>query len=302
MLPGWKKYFDPKTLADLSGLGLRRSQIFDGGPLAGAHHSPRHGHSVEFADHRPYVPGDDVRSVDWKIFARTDRYFLRNREDETTLICYLLVDASGSMDFAAIDPSSGATTKFDYACLAAAALGFITLENQDRCSLRLLGGTGYDLPIAGGAPQLEAMAEAFSRSRPGGDTRIGAAVRQVLPQLDRPGVVVLVSDLLDEPESIDNAVAQLRAAGHDLLVLQVLAPEERGLTLTGTTRFEGAEGEPAIELQVEAFAQAYQQALHAFTDQLVQCCQRHGSHFLGLTVGEPLGKRLAAALHQYYGG
>ncbi len=306
MDPAWKKYFDPPTLAELAGLGLRRSQLFDGGPLAGAHRSSRHGHSVEFAEHRPYVPGDDLRSVDWKIYGRTDRYFLRNREDETTLVCHLLLDATGSMAFAGLDAAVGgaATTaerKFDYAARVAAAIGFITIDVQDQCSLSILGGHGLDLPIGSGQPQLQALAETLSRTEPAGELRIGALIRKTLPQLDRRGVVVVVSDLLDDVDQLEAAVRQVHAAGHDMLLVQVLHPQERTLPVRGMTRFEGMEGEPPIELQAEAYAEAYNQALQEFDQAVQSLCRASGTHFLPMTSDQPLGKTLAAGLHRFYG-
>ncbi|QEG43223.1 DUF58 domain-containing protein [Roseimaritima ulvae] len=306
MDPAWKKYFDPPTLAELAGLGLRRSQLFDGGPLAGAHRSSRHGHSVEFAEHRPYVPGDDLRSVDWKIYGRTDRYFLRNREDETTLVCHLLLDATGSMTFAGLDAalagkSSDGENKFDYAARVAASIGFITIDAQDQCSLSILGGQGWDLPVGSGEPQLQALAESLSRSAPEGELRIGGLIRQTLPQLERRGVVVVVSDLLDDVDELDLAVRQVHAAGHDLLLVQVLHPQERKLPVRGVTRFEGMEGEPPIEVQAEAYADAYQQALQQFDESVQQLCRDSGTHLLSMTSDQPLGKTLAAGLHQFYG-
>lgn len=306
MDPAWKKYFDPPTLAELAGLGLRRSQLFDGGPLAGAHRSSRHGHSVEFAEHRPYVPGDDLRSVDWKIYGRTDRYFLRNREDETTLVCHLLLDATGSMAFAGLDAAVGgrataADHKFDYAARVAASIGFITIDAQDQCSLSILGGRGLDLPIGSGQPQLQALAETLARTEPKGDLRIGGLIREALSHLDRRGVVVVVSDLLDDIDELDTAVRQAHAAGHDLLLVQVLHPHERTLPLRGMTRFEGMEGESPIELQAEAYAEAYQQSLQHFDEAVERLCRDSGTHFLPMTSDQPLGKTLAAGLHRFYG-
>ncbi len=301
MNPAWKKFFDPPTLAELAGLGLRRSQLFDGGALAGAHRSSRHGHSVEFADHRPYVPGDDLRSVDWKIYGRTDRYFLRNREDETTLVCHLLLDASGSMAFAGLGASSASESKFDYAARVAATLGFITIDSQDQCSLSILGGRGLDLPVGSGEPQLQALAEALSRSQPDGEARIGRLVGEALLRLDRRGIVVVVSDLLDDAETLETMIRQVGAAGHDLLLIQVLHPDERSLPLQGTTRFEGLEGEAAVELQADAFAEPYRQAVAQFTQRIEQSCRAHGAHFLEMTSDQPLGPTLAAALHRFYG-
>lgn len=305
MDPAWKRYFDPPTLAELAGVGLRRSQLYDGGTLAGLHRSSRHGHSVEFAEHRPYTPGDDLRSVDWKIYGRTDRYFLRNREDETTLVCHLLLDATASMDFdgvASPDTHPGSSAeKFLYAARVTASIGFVTLETQDQCSLTILGGHGPDVPLGGGQPQLQALAQALAQSQPAGDQPISERVADALPRLQREGIVVLVSDFWDEAERLDSAVRLVRAAGHDVLLVRVLHEEERSFPLGGMTRFEGLEGEPAVELQADAYRELYRQALAESEQQLEQLSRHSGAHYLSMSTAEPLGKTLAAALHRFYG-
>lgn len=297
----WKRYFVPETLEQLAGLGLRRSQPFDGGLLAGTHRSPRHGHSVEFAEHRPYVPGDDLRNVDWKIFGRTDRYFLRHREDETTLVCHLMIDTSGSMAFRGIDASAEAISKFDYACQVAASLAYLTVETQDVCSLTCLGAPQWGLPVGGGQRQLEGLVEMFSRAEAEGPKRIGRDVEVSLAQLRRSGMVVLISDLWDDLETLVQATRQVQAAGHDLLVVQVLHPEERTFPLQGNTRFEGLEGEAGVDLPADAIAAAYRELVEEFTDQVRAACQAVGGRFLPLTVDQPLGEALAAGLYRFYG-
>lgn len=301
MDPNWKKFFDPQTLAELSGSGLRRLRPFDGGALTGVHRSSRHGHSVEFAEHRPYVLGDDLRSVDWKVYARTDRFFLQNREDETALVCHLMLDASGSMAFAGLQPSEDAQSKFDYAARVAASLGFITLTAQDQCSLTFLGGNGIDLPLSNGEPQMQGMVDVLARCQVEGDDHVGQQVQQALARLTRPGIVVLVSDLLDSPQAIETAVRYVRAAGHDLFVIQVLHPEEKELTVHGMTRFQGMEGEPPVDLQPEAFAEAYHEAMQEFCQSIEQVCEQTETPFLALTTDQPIGSTLAARLNQYYG-
>ena len=293
----WERYFDPPTLAELSDVRLRWSQAAEGA-LAGRHRNPRHGHSIEFSEHRPYVPGDDPRSVDWKVFARTDRFFLQNREDETTLVCHLLLDGSGSMTYRG---PRQPTDKFQYAARVAAAIAFVGYNGQDAISLQVLGGVSLPVPIGTGQPQLMAIAEALARTQPGGEAKIAASLIAVAGELQRRGLAVVISDLLDDADAILRAVKRLRYAGHDVIVIQVLDPTERDLdpSYAGTTHFEGLEGEAAVDVQPQLLRGAYRQAVRQFTDQVRDGCLESGARFLPLSTDQTIGPVLASFLAQH---
>ncbi len=292
MIASWKKYFDPLTLNELAGISLRRSVMTESGPVSGTHRSTRHGHSVEFAEHRPYAPGDDVRSVDWKLYGKTDRYFLRHREDETTLICHLLVDASGSMAYRS---PSQPLRKWDYAGKVAAALAFAAVNGQDVFSFHC-GTPAAELAAGGGEPHLGALAETLDRIEPQGPATIGEAMFRAAAEWRRQGLAVVVSDLLDEPAQIFRGVDALQLAGQETILVQVLDPEERRLSGQGMTRYEGLEGEAPLELAPELLREAYQQVVARFLETLQAGCTQRGVGFLALTTDQPVGTQLAPFL------
>lgn len=293
MTESWKRYFDPLTLNELAGISLRRSVMTESGPISGTHRSTRHGHSVEFAEHRPYVPGDDVRSVDWKLYAKTDRYFLRHREDETTLICHLLVDASRSMEFRG---ERQPISKFDYAGKIAAGFAFAAVNGQDVFSFQTADQPENALPPGGGELHLQALAEALVRTRPQGPGKISEAMFAAAAKLRRQGVAVVISDLFDDADRILRGIDVLQMAGHDTLLVQVIDPEEKVLSFAGTTRFEGMEGEAAIDFPSDALRDAYQEAVERFTTRVAEGCAAKGTGFLSLTTDQPVGASLAEFL------
>jgi uncharacterized protein (DUF58 family) len=281
----WRKYFDPRTLARLDGLQLRARRVVEG-YVAGLHRSPIAGQSIEFAQHREYVPGDDLRQVDWKVYGRTDKYYLKQYEAETNLIGHLLLDASESMAYRG---PQAAMSKYAYAQCMIAALAYIVVDRQDAASLQVFDQTiGTSLPAAGNRGQLSSILEAIDRRAPQGPTQIAAALALAAERLRHRGIVIVVSDLLDDPEAIGRGLEQLRHRGHELIVLQVMDPDEVNFPFELTTRFEGLEAIPAVTVDPMGLRRAYLDEVAAHREQIESTCRRLEADFRVVLTDQPL--------------
>ena len=250
------RYLDAVALAKLRNLRLDLRRGAAEGHLAGRHRSLRHGHAQEFAQHRAYVPGDEITRLDWKVYARRDRGFVKEHQEEKSLKTCLLLDASGSMAF-----SAGARpSKWEHACRWAMALAYLVLGEGDAAGLRLFD----DQPRESLAPRrgfghLELMDAALSSRGPGGETDLAGALRRTAADLPRRSVLFLISDLLCDPRSVLELVGGLRARRHELFVLQVLDPFERDLDLQGPARFESLEDGSSLRAEASLLAPSYRE-------------------------------------------
>jgi len=285
----WRKYFDPRTLASLTGLQLRARRMVEG-YVAGVHRSPFAGHSIEFAQHREYVPGDDLRQVDWKVFGRTDKYYLKQFEAETNLICHLVLDASQSMAFRGADPP---LSKYEYAQCLVASLAYLVLDQQDAVSLSLLDQQlAMHLPAAGKRGHWATILEAIDRRPADGTTDLKLALQNTAERLGRRGIVILISDLLDDPLAIIQGLEALRFRGHELVVIQVVDPDEEEFPFEVTTRFDGLEGMAPLVVDPTGLRQAYCQELVAHRRSIETGCRRMGAEFLVVQTDQPLHRVL----------
>lgn len=252
---------DPAALAGLEGLHVRARCVVEGA-LSGLHRSPQHGQSVEFAEHKEYSPGDEIRHIDWRAMARTDRYYVKRFEQETNLRAYLVIDTSKSMDY-----RGAPLSKLQYAATLAAALASVLLRQQDQVSLLACGSelTLYLPPRAHGGHLTEVIS-ALEGLRGAGDTDLNGAATMIFERAKRRSLIVVFSDLLDMRTDALSGFCQLRAARHDVAVMHLLDPHELHLPFTETALFEGLEGE-GHEQQLcdpEAVRAAYLEELAQF--------------------------------------
>jgi uncharacterized protein (DUF58 family) len=257
--------FDPAALAALGHLEVVARWIVDGF-LSGLHRSPRKGFSVEFADFRPYQPGDDLRYVDWKIAARSDRWVVKQYEEETNLRATLVLDVSRSMDWRGA-PSETRVTKRAYAEQLAAALALLLLRQRDAVGLiRFDDAVRTSVPPRARTGQWRRIVGALLEQGNGSASDIAAALGQAARLVTRRGMVIILSDLLVDLEAALPAVRGLRAAGHDVTILHIMDPAERDFTLTGEARFT----DPESELDVPAAAADVRVAYRTTVDQVIQ--------------------------------
>lgn len=263
------KSFDPRTLAKLNGLQLRAKRIVEG-VVAGLHRSAQRGFSIEFAEHREYAPGDDPRYLDWKVHARTDKYYLKQYEDETNLICHLVVDQSASMGYQGPD---AAWSKFAYAQSLAAALAWLVLQQQDAVGLLV-----FDTQIRGKLPpsnataQLQRLLQTLEAAQPAGPTRVGKTLRRIAEQLTKRGVVILLSDLFDDPVELLAGLRLLHRRHHDLIVLQIVDPAEIEFPFDRPTLFRGLELPQQMVVDPRTLRSAYLKEFQQFLQRVKRAC------------------------------
>ncbi|MEE2888992.1 MAG: DUF58 domain-containing protein [Planctomycetota bacterium] len=258
-----QRLLDPSSLAKISGLIVRARMIVEGS-ITGLHRSPFHGSSVEFAEHREYVPGDDIRHIDWKVFGRSDRYYIKQFEEETNLRVQLVLDASESMTY-----GSGAMTKLDYARTLAASLAYLILGQQDA-----VGALVFDEKIRAEAPisqsrsHLQDLVGVLAQQSGKDATDIGEVLGRVSDRLKRRCLIVLLTDLFDDKDGLVHGLRRLRHAGHDVLVLHVMDPDELNFPFTRMTLFEGLEDYPDQLADPEAVREAYLVEIREFMREL----------------------------------
>ncbi len=257
----WQKYFDPRTLANLQSLSLQARSIVEG-YLAGRHHSTAQGFSIEFAEHREYVPGDDLRHVDWKVFGRTDKFYLKQFEDETNLTTYLLLDVSDSLTYRS-DPAG--LSKLEYAKCLAAALAWLVLHQQDAVGLVTFDRqVRHWLPPSSAPSQLNRILQVLEEQSPGEPTDLPIVLRELAERTMRRGVMVLLSDLFDDAPAVLRGLRHLRHRRHDVCVLHVLDQAELEFSLQGPTQFRSLEGDHEVIADPQTVRNAYLDQFDAF--------------------------------------
>jgi uncharacterized protein (DUF58 family) len=283
----------PEAVKRVARLELRARQIVEGF-LSGAHRSPYFGQSVEFVQHRQYVAGDDVRHVDWKVWARQDRLVIKQYEEDTNLRCALLVDASASMRY-----GRGALNKFDYACTLAACIAYLVLRQQDA-----VGSVLFDNRIRSRVPyrtarnHLNAILASLEETQPAEKTDLDAIFKEVVEIFPKRGLMVLVSDLLGAEESTLRGIDTLRRAGHDVMVLHVLDDDELDFPFADPTRFEGLESADTLTCNPRALREGYLEALERFLDRVRRACAASKSDYLLMRPSQAPDAVLARILNQ----
>ncbi len=260
--------------------------------LSGQHRSIRHGLSVEFAGHREYFPGDDLRHLDWLVYARTDRYNVKIYEEETHLRATLIVDCSGSMGY-----GTGEYTKLDYARMLAAALGFIMLRQSDAVGLALVDHRVREhLPPSATMGHLLNILERLEATPPGGETSLAAVLNQLAARFTRRGLVVLISDTFDDVEELVLALQHLRHRRQDVRVFQVIDPNEETFPFRGTYEFVGLEDEPRLKLDGDRVRRMYQETLAEHNRRLAAGCHASSIALEQCRTDEDLAMVLVRAL------
>ena len=287
-----KNYFDPKVLAGISNLYLRARWVVEG-MMSGVHRSRAKGFSVEFEEHREYSPGDEIRRIDWKALGKFDRYFIKEYEDETNLRAYLILDASASMDYA-----SDGITKFDYGCTLAASLAYLILKQQDAAGLVTFSNRiEAFIPPRAKRDYLIQILHALENRGPAGETNVGKILEEIGAQIKRRGLVILVSDLLDEPEEILKGLRLFRFKGNDVIVFHLLDQAELDLPFDGNILFEDLE---AVNLKVVAdprsIRDTYREVVQEFVNAMRKQCHDSSIDYQLISTSTPLDQALASYL------
>jgi uncharacterized protein (DUF58 family) len=285
-------FIDPQAVMRIKNLQLRARAVVEGF-YAGIHRSPYHGFSVEFSEYRAYTPGDDPRYLDWKLFARTDRYSIKRFEDETNLLCYLLVDMSRSMSYGSVD-----YTKTDYARTLAASLAHFLFTQRDAVGLLTFDEAISEfLPPRHRPGHLRRMMVTLERETGGQSTDLARPLEQVAESVRKRGLVVLISDLLAPVDDLQTKLSYLRSRGHDVVVLRVLDPAEVDFTFAAPGMFHDLESGRTIYIDPVAARSEYKRRFSEHATQLRDACAQLGIDFAQLTTDRPLELALFDLLH-----
>lgn len=286
---------DPAELDALGGLELIARSVVEGF-LAGLHQSPHRGFSVEFAEHRAYRPGDDLRFVDWKMYSRSDRYYVKQYEEETNLAAHLCLDVSASMDWRSRD--EGLLTKLEYAKRLAASLALLLIRQGDMAGLVCFSDAVLTrLPPRGTTAHWSEMIRSLAAQEPGKRTTPETALREVAGRLRRRGLVVLISDLLTEEAETRKALKELRYRGHEVLVFHLLDPGERELPGAGDAVFVDPETDEEVPARSSELRSEYREAVAAALDEWNRECGRHDIDYHTVSTEQPLALALGEYLH-----
>jgi uncharacterized protein (DUF58 family) len=285
------KRLDPAVLDRLEHLSLVARTVVEGF-LAGHHRSPFRGSSAEFAQHREYVVGDELRRVDWKVFARSDRLVVKEFVEETTLNCHLLVDASESMGFRSL-----AWSKLDYARWCAAALAHLVIGQRDTAGLVVFAEKEREkVPPGSGEAQLHGVISALEKAEPQGATAVGKVLEWLGSRLRRKGIVIVLSDFFDDLDAILAGVRRLVHAGHEPILMQVTDPLEESFDIGHLVRFDGLEASGQIKLDPRAVRQAYLDEFERHHRELARQARLLSVDCVRLDTGQPLDAALATYL------
>jgi uncharacterized protein (DUF58 family) len=286
-------FLDPHTLAQLEGLELRARRIVEG-YVAGLHRSPYRGFSNEFAEHREYAAGDDLRYVDWKVFGKTDRFYLKQFEEETNLICYLLLDTSESMQY---QGPGAPMSKLAYGQCAAAALAHLVLHQRDAVGLVTFDQEIRQLIRPSTSPtQLKQLLRVMEQTTAASKTRTGPIFHDLAERLARRGIVVIISDLFDDVDAILAGLKHFRHRRHDVIVFHVLDPAEIDFPFQQVTMFKGLEALGDVVTEPRSLRAAYQNEVQSFIKKVRTGCRAQQIDYLTVRTDQPLDTVLTTFL------
>ena len=286
-------YLDPELLQRLGDLELVAREVVEG-LRVGSHRSPLRGFSTEFAHHRQYSPGDALRTIDWRVFGRTDRYYTKLYEAETNFDCHLLIDASASMNY-----GSGKVSKLEYAKFLAASLAYVVLKQRDSVGLSV-----FDSEVRAYLPPRSAMGiileidKLLRDIKPTPRTRIAKQLHDIALMMKRRSMVVLISDLFSDVDDILAGLDHLRFDGHNVVVLHTLDPYELEFPFDGTWRFEGLEGEEPLTTQPQRIRDDYVASFGEYMESLRAGCVASQVDYTTVDTSRPLDTVLSEFLHQ----
>ena len=292
---GARAWLDPGVVARLAHLDVRARLVVEGF-IAGMHRSPFHGFSVEFAEHRPYMPGDPLKNLDWKVLAKSDRYLVKQYTEETNLRAHLLVDLSGSMGFRS---ERASMAKLEYARSLAAALAYLMLGQQDAVGVMMFA----DRPLTYVPPRsvrshLDVVLKTLAAGEPAGRTRLGPALHELAERIKRRGLVVLLSDLLDTPAEVLSGLQHFRHRNHEVIVFHVLDPDEIEFPYTDASTFVDLETGAQLTTEPWEIAARYRRQLGEWRDHYARVCRGQRVDYVPLDTRMPFDRALLAYLEK----
>lgn len=290
-----RRYLDPAVVARLAHLDVRARLVVEGF-IAGMHRSPFHGFSVEFAEHRPYMPGDPLKNLDWKVLAKSDRYLVKQYTEETNLRCHLLVDLSGSMGF---QSARASLSKLEYARSLAAALAYLMLGQQDAVGALMFADKPLSfIPARSVRSHLDVLLKALSAGQPQGRTKLGPSLHELAERIKRRGLVVLLSDLMDKPSEVLSGLQHFRHRHHEVIVFHILDPDEIEFPYHDTATFVDLESGERLTTEPWEIGARYRARLAAWQDQYRRACREQLVDYVPLDTRTPFDRALLAYLEK----
>ncbi|MHC4442384.1 MAG: DUF58 domain-containing protein [Planctomycetota bacterium] len=288
-IANYSDLLDPAEVSKLGQLELIATRIVEGF-VSGKHRSPFKGCSVEFAEHRAYSPGDEVRLIDWRVYAKRDRYYIKQFDEETNLQTLMVIDASGSMGF-----GLSTVTKLRYAQMAAACLARIMLHQQDAIGISVIDTNLREyVPPRSNPGHLQVLLEYLSKVQPRGETSLAPLLHELAKRIKRRGLIMIFSDCYDDVEALIKALHRLNTRGHETMLYHTMAPEELAFSFNRWSRFECLEI-PGWQMNLDpaAIRKEYLKRVKIFLDRLQQGCGEVKCDYVPLTTDKPLGDTLA---------
>jgi len=290
------RFLDPKVLARISNLQLVAKSVVEGF-LAGLHRSPYPGISIDFAEYRPYSPGDDPRAVDWNVYARTDRHYIKKYHGETNAELHVVMDASASMSYRSGEQRNGSLSKFEYGCFLAASLAFFASHQRDAVGLLLFDTEVREsIPARARPGQLSRILHMLDQAQAARGTEFSKPLGDVARFLRRRGIVAVISDFYEHPDKIMHSVRELQFGGNDVILFHILDPAELNLRLDSAVLLEDMETSERLEIIPEYMGQQYRTLLQEHIRQLREQCRTSFIDYELLDTSQPLDYALFAYL------
>lgn len=295
------RFLDPTVVSRLGGMELKARLIVEGF-IAGMHRSPYHGFSVEFAEYRQYMQGDNPRNVDWKVYGKTDRYYVKVHEEETNLKATILLDKSGSMGFSSLDTTSHGKQvihKLEYGSMLAASLAYLMIRQQDAVGLAL-----FDDELRALLPHRSVRRHLFyllahlDKLEPGARTHISPTLHYIAERVKRRGLVILISDMMDNPDDVLMGLKHFRHRKHEVIVFHVLDPRELDLAYRDEVEFQDLETDRKVRVEPAFLTDEYSRRVRQWIDRLGKSCKAHQIDYNLLTTETPFDQALTAYLNK----
>ncbi|MEJ2704943.1 MAG: DUF58 domain-containing protein [Sedimentisphaerales bacterium] len=287
-----RKYLDPAFLSTLGNMDLVARCAVEGF-FSGLHPSPFHGFSVEYSDHRQYHAGDELKFVDWKVFGRSDKLYIKQFQQETNTTAYILLDSSKSMSFS----GDGKVSKIDYASFLAAALSYLMLSQSDSTALILFAETvTKHIPPQSKRTHLNTILASLQRNKPAGRTNLAGVLHTIAETTKRRGIIILISDLLDDEDDVFKGLAHLKFLRHDVIVFHTMDHQELNLDYEGLIQFEDLESRERIRTFPQSMREGYRQRVAEFLDEIEKTTGNTGIDYCLLDTSKPLNRALVAYL------
>jgi uncharacterized protein (DUF58 family) len=295
-----RNYLDPNALSRLAGMEVAARLVVEGF-ISGMHKSPYQGFSVEFVEHRQYMPGDEIRYIDWRVYGKSDRYYIKKFEEETNLRSYLILDTSGSMGFKS-NESQNALTKLEYGCYLSASMTYLMLKQRDSVGLVTFDDklNSY-IPPRNGVSHLHAIISELEKSAPGKETNISTTFNELAQRIVRRGLVIIISDLLDDPAKVLTSLRQFRHKKHEVIVFHILDPAELTFPYDGYVQFRDLETQGQLTVEADFLKNEYLQRMKQLIDEYRKGCNESSIDYILMDTSVPFDYALSVYLSKRKG-